>query len=70
MTLFLFQGKCAPSCTTYNSPQLSSSPEFLIDRVEVWAVGPEPIKEDEEGVTCLKHYSMHMEAFLSIPSKF
>lgn len=43
------KGKCAPSCTTYNSPQLSSSPEFLIDRVEVWAVGPEPINDEEEG---------------------
>lgn len=28
-----------PSCTTYNSPQLSKSKEFTIARVEVWAVG-------------------------------
>lgn len=45
------KGKCSPSCTTYNSPQLSSSPEFLIDRIEVWAVGPEPVKDEEETVT-------------------
>ena len=28
-----------PSCTTYNSPQLSKSKEFDIDRVEVWSLG-------------------------------
>ncbi|XP_065174655.1 MTOR-associated protein MEAK7-like [Sycon ciliatum] len=28
-----------PTCTTYNSPQLSKEKEFVVSRVEVWAVG-------------------------------
>jgi len=41
-------GKAAPSCTTYNSRQsLAGKQEFTIDRLEVWAVGPEPEKEEE-----------------------
>ncbi|XP_053556820.1 MTOR-associated protein MEAK7 [Bombina bombina] len=31
--------KAKPSCTTYNSPQLSAKEEFTIDAIEVWAVG-------------------------------
>ncbi|XP_048762250.1 MTOR-associated protein MEAK7-like [Ostrea edulis] len=44
--------KAKPKCTTYGSPQLSAEPEFEVDIVEVWALGPEKKKEedsDEEG---------------------
>ncbi|NP_001086719.1 MTOR-associated protein MEAK7 [Xenopus laevis] len=34
--------KAKPSCTTYNSPQLSAKEEFSIHTVEVWAVGDVP----------------------------
>ena len=48
--------KAVPSCTTYGSPQLSGKPEFTVERLEVWAVGPEKKKiesdhEEEEGVS-------------------
>lgn len=42
------KGKCSPSCTTFNCPQLSGKPEFSIDMVEVWAVGPEPTDDESE----------------------
>lgn len=41
------RGKCSPSCITYNCPQLSGKSDFMIDRIEVWAVGPEPEEEEE-----------------------
>uniref|UniRef100_H0Y0R0 MTOR-associated protein MEAK7 n=2 Tax=Otolemur garnettii TaxID=30611 RepID=H0Y0R0_OTOGA len=31
--------KAKPTCTTYNSPQLSAKEHFCFDRMEVWAVG-------------------------------
>jgi len=43
------KGKCSPSCTTYTYRQLSAKTDFLIDSIEVWAVGPEPVKDEEEG---------------------
>ena len=39
--------KAEPRCTTYGSPQLSKSPEFEVDILEVWVVGPQRKKEDE-----------------------
>ena len=35
-------------CTTYGSPQLSCSPEFVVDSLEVWGVGPERKKHDSD----------------------
>lgn len=36
--------KAKPTCTTYNSPQLSAEEHFWFEKLEVWAVGdpPEP----------------------------
>ncbi|XP_065423354.1 MTOR-associated protein MEAK7 isoform X2 [Chrysemys picta bellii] len=34
--------RAKPSCTTYNSPQLSANENFTIDAMEVWAVGDLP----------------------------
>ena len=43
------KGKCSPSCTTFDSPQLSSTENFTIEELEVWGVGPLP--DNEEVVT-------------------
>lgn len=43
-------GKCSPSCTTYDSPMLSSTESFEIAAIEVWRVGPKPMLQDEEQV--------------------
>ncbi|CAG7787055.1 unnamed protein product [Allacma fusca] len=40
------KGKCSPSCTTFTCPQLSKNQEFNIQALEVWGIGPEPIKEE------------------------
>lgn len=34
--------RAKPRCTTYNSPQLSAKENFLLESVEVWAVGDFP----------------------------
>ena len=39
--------RCAPSCTTYASPQLSKEEFFHFSHVEVYAVGDKPEKEDD-----------------------
>ena len=39
--------KAEPTCTTYGSPQLSEKPEFVMETVEVWAVGPKPTLPDQ-----------------------
>nr|XP_022335964.1 TLD domain-containing protein 1-like [Crassostrea virginica] len=49
--------KAKPKCTTYGSPQLSAEPEFEVDVIEVWALGPEKREEgdsDEEGEKTVK----------------
>ncbi|PVD20393.1 hypothetical protein C0Q70_18547 [Pomacea canaliculata] len=40
--------KAEPRCTTYGSPQLSSKPDFQVDTVEVWLVGPVKKKEEDD----------------------
>ena len=44
------KARCAPSCSSYQSPQLSEKEYFHYDHLEVWAVGEEPELEDEDGV--------------------
>ncbi|XP_019720860.1 TLD domain-containing protein 1-like [Hippocampus comes] len=40
-----------PKCTTFGSPQLSGDEDFILDSMEVWAVGkphePEEVDESE-----------------------
>ncbi|KAK3086094.1 hypothetical protein FSP39_013480 [Pinctada imbricata] len=40
--------KAKPKNTTYGSPQLSSSEEFEVEAIEVWAVGREPKSDSDE----------------------
>lgn len=39
--------KAKPTCTTYNSPQLSAQEDFQFDRMEVWGVGS--LSEKDQG---------------------
>lgn len=41
-------GFTAPSCTTFDSRQLSGKKRFEIDTVEVWGIGAEPRKDDDD----------------------
>jgi len=42
------KGKCAPSCSSYASPQLSKEESFTFDHVEVWGIGDEPVEDEDE----------------------
>lgn len=42
------QGKGAPTCTTFSSPQLPTNEEFSVHHLEVWGVGPEPKKDEND----------------------
>ena len=47
------KGHCnaEPLSTTYNSPTLSASTEFLVDEIEVWRIGPKPkSKKKRKGI--------------------
>ncbi|XP_077424901.1 MTOR-associated protein MEAK7 [Vanacampus margaritifer] len=42
--------RARPKCTTFGSPQLSGEEDFILDSMEVWAVGkPSDPEEGEEG---------------------
>ena len=43
-------GFSAPSCTTFECRQLAGRKRFDIDTLEVWGVGPEPKKGEEDTV--------------------
>ena len=43
------KARCAPTCSSYSSPQLSEKEYFHYDHLEVWGVGEEPDLDDEDG---------------------
>lgn len=43
------KARCAPSCSSYHSPQLSEDEFFHYDHLEAWAVGEEPEDLDDNG---------------------
>ncbi|CAB3361115.1 Hypothetical predicted protein [Cloeon dipterum] len=43
------KGFCSESCTTYHSPMMSTSKQFDVSHVEVWAIGPPPPTPEELG---------------------
>lgn len=64
------QSKAKPACTTYASPQLSKKEDFKINLIEVWGVGKEPKKEDEEeGETSVLDKHLDAQALLEIAGK-
>ena len=40
--------RARPRCTTYGSPQLSGEEDFILDHLEIWAVGKPPQDPDQE----------------------
>ena len=49
------KARCAPSCSSFASPQLSKEEYFHFDHLEVWAIGdlPEEDSDDEQGPSAL-----------------
>ncbi|XP_060041077.1 MTOR-associated protein MEAK7 isoform X1 [Erinaceus europaeus] len=74
--------KAKPTCTTYNSPQLSAKENFQFEKMEVWAVGDAPevqlaknnksiLDADPEAQALLEisGRSRHSEAFREAPDE-
>ncbi|XP_036131413.1 MTOR-associated protein MEAK7 isoform X2 [Molossus molossus] len=74
--------KAKPTCTTYNSPQLSAQEDFRFEKMEVWAVGdtsrPQPAKSgksildvDPEAQALLEisGRSRHSEGLRQVPDQ-
>ncbi len=56
------KARCAPTCSSYQSPQLSEKEYFKFDHLEVWGVGEEPDLDDEDGAGKRSALDMDPEA--------
>lgn len=61
--------RAGPRCTTYGSPQLSKAPDFKVDILEVWTVGPQKKKEDEYEDDDLTEEERELQARKSVLDK-
>lgn len=64
--------KAKPLCTTYKSPQLSKSENFKIEALNVWGVGEEPKKlneEEDNEMTSVLDKHIEAKALLEIAGK-
>lgn len=64
--------RARPKCTTYGSPQLSADEDFILDSVEVWAVGkpPQPAEgEEEEGKKSILNVDPEVQAMMELTGK-
>lgn len=65
------KARCAPSCSSYQNPQVSKEEYFHYDHLEVWAVGEEPVKDDddEEGGTSALDLDPEAQAVMEMMGK-
>uniref|UniRef100_A0A8C5SEP1 MTOR-associated protein MEAK7 n=1 Tax=Laticauda laticaudata TaxID=8630 RepID=A0A8C5SEP1_LATLA len=61
--------KAKPRCTTYNSPQLSAKENFLLDSMEVWAVGDLPEAKNGKGQKSILDTDPEAQALLEMMGK-
>ncbi|XP_029463955.1 MTOR-associated protein MEAK7 isoform X2 [Rhinatrema bivittatum] len=61
--------KAKPRCTTYNSPQLSAQDNFLLDVLEVWAVGDLQESLIFKGKTSILDVDPEAQALLEMTGK-
>uniref|UniRef100_A0A3P9MUV9 MTOR-associated protein MEAK7 n=1 Tax=Poecilia reticulata TaxID=8081 RepID=A0A3P9MUV9_POERE len=59
--------RARPKCTTYGNPQLSADEDFVLDAVEVWAVGKPP--EEEEGKRSILKVNPEVQAMMELTGK-
>uniref|UniRef100_A0A098LZ89 MTOR-associated protein MEAK7 n=1 Tax=Hypsiglena sp. JMG-2014 TaxID=1550645 RepID=A0A098LZ89_9SAUR len=61
--------KAKPRCTTYNSPQLSAKEDFLLDSMEVWAVGDHLEAKNGKGQRSVLDTDPEAQALLEMMGK-
>uniref|UniRef100_A0A3P9MUY1 MTOR-associated protein MEAK7 n=1 Tax=Poecilia reticulata TaxID=8081 RepID=A0A3P9MUY1_POERE len=61
--------RARPKCTTYGNPQLSADEDFVLDAVEVWAVGKPPGEEEEEGKRSILKVNPEVQAMMELTGK-
>ncbi|XP_076989298.1 MTOR-associated protein MEAK7 isoform X3 [Tamandua tetradactyla] len=61
--------KAKPTCTTYNSPQLSAKENFQFDKMEVWAVGDFPEPHPGQGSKSILDVDPEAQALLEISGR-
>ncbi|XP_004475104.2 MTOR-associated protein MEAK7 isoform X2 [Dasypus novemcinctus] len=61
--------KAKPTCTTYNSPQLSAEESFQFDRMEVWAVGDFAEAHPGKGAKSILDVDPEAQALLEISGR-
>ncbi|XP_030437501.1 MTOR-associated protein MEAK7 isoform X1 [Gopherus evgoodei] len=61
--------RAKPTCTTYNSPQLSANENFTLDAMEVWAVGDLPEGAVIKGKKSILNTDPEAQALLEMTGK-
>uniref|UniRef100_A0A452HVL8 MTOR-associated protein MEAK7 n=1 Tax=Gopherus agassizii TaxID=38772 RepID=A0A452HVL8_9SAUR len=61
--------RAKPTCTTYNSPQLSANENFTLDAMEVWAVGDLPEDAVIKGKKSILDTDPEAQALLEMTGK-
>lgn len=63
------KGRCAPSCSSYTSPQLSKEEHFEIEHMEVWGVGEEPMEDMDENTRSVFDMDPETQAIMEMMGK-
>uniref|UniRef100_A0A3B3ZCC5 MTOR-associated protein MEAK7 n=1 Tax=Periophthalmus magnuspinnatus TaxID=409849 RepID=A0A3B3ZCC5_9GOBI len=58
-----------PKCTTYGSPRLSADEDFIVETVEVWAVGKLPEPEEGPGKKSVLDVDPELQAIMEMTGK-
>ncbi|XP_054633810.1 MTOR-associated protein MEAK7 [Dunckerocampus dactyliophorus] len=61
--------RARPKCTTFGSPQLSGDEDFVLDSMEVWAVGQQEKGEEGEGKRSVLDMDPEVQAMMEMAGK-
>ncbi|EPY81791.1 TLD domain-containing protein [Camelus ferus] len=61
--------KAKPTCTTYNSPQLSAQEDFRFERMEVWAVGDASVTQPAKSSKSILDVDLEAQSLLEISGR-
>ncbi|KAB1273867.1 TLD domain-containing protein 1 [Camelus dromedarius] len=61
--------KAKPTCTTYNSPQLSAQEDFRFERMEVWAVGDALVTQPAKSSKSILDVDLEAQSLLEISGR-